>query len=563
MATLNTPGTSSRSRTAGGQGISTEVSIEHYLRLILHRWWLVLIVFVAVTGSTVVVTTRLADVFTSYTTILVDPQKVPENYVKPTVTGDVRNRLGTLSQQILSATRLQKIIDSLNLYPEERKTLVREDVITKMRKDIDVSMVSGGGSQDLQAFRITYSGRDPRLVAQVTNQLASLFIEENLKAREQQATGTTEFLTNQLDEARKDLEAQEAKLRDFKLKHIGEMPEQQTADLQVLGQLQSQVQIESEALSRAEQQKSYLQSMMAQDAPVVDLDGEDQANTEQSHAGTKGPAGVVRSPLEADRTRLAALLARGYTEQHPDVRKLKAQIAQEEASTAESKSAVAPAPEPQAPQEASVRKPAARTRPVVPMHYVNPVLESQMKSVESEIAKHQQELERLHKLVAGYQAKLEAIPVREQEIADLVRDHEISKAHYTQLLGNQLSAETASQLEIRQKGEKFTVLDPAQAAERPSSPNRLLLNCGGSIAGLVLGLVLTLMTEFLGISITAPEQITAACGLPVLEVIPIIQTYTDRVVRKRRIRLAMASGAVATLLAAGAIIFLHYRGQAF
>lgn len=540
-----------------------EISIEHYLRLIVHRWWLLLGVFVVITGATIIVTSRLPDVFTSYTTILVDPQKVPENYVKPTVTGDVRNRLGTLSQQILSATRLQKIIDSLNLYPQERKTMVREDVITKMRKDIDVNMVSGGGSQDLEAFRITYSGKDPRLVAQVTNELASLFIEENLKAREQQATGTTEFLTNQLDEARKDLEAQEAKLRDFKLKHIGEMPEQQSADLQVLGQLQSQVQIESEALSRAEQQKSYLQSMMAQDAPVVDLDGAEQPNSEQSQAGAKGPAAAARSPLESDRARLTALLARGYTEQHPDVRKLKAQIAQEETSIAGVKSVEAPAPEPPVPQEPKIKKPPTRTQPAVPAHYVNPVLESQLKSVDNEIAKHHQELERLHKLVAGYQSKLEAIPVREQEIAALVRDHEISKAHYTQLLGNQLSAETASQLEIRQKGEKFTVLDPAQPAERPARPNRPLLDCGGAVAGLALGLALTLMAEFLGMSITAPEQITAACGLPVLEVIPIIRTHTDKVVRKHRIRLAVVSGALATLLAAGAIVFLHYRGQAF
>src|SRR5579872_4304356 len=205
-----------------------EVSPEHYLRLILYRWWLVLGTFVVVTAVTVAITSRMPDIFTSYTTILVDPQKVPESYVKATVTGDVRNRLGTLSQQILSATRLQKIIDALNLYPEEKKIMAREDVISKMRADINVSMVSGGGGQDLEAFRITYSGKEPRLVAQVTNELASLFIEENLKAREQQATGTTEFLQNQLLETRKALEAQEAKLKDFKLKHVGEMPEQET-----------------------------------------------------------------------------------------------------------------------------------------------------------------------------------------------------------------------------------------------------------------------------------------------------------------------------------------------
>ena len=237
-------GTGRQKGTAKDSGID-QLSPEHYLRLLVHRKWLVLGVFLAVSAATILVAKRLPDIYTSETVILVDPQKVPEAYVKSTVTGDVRNRLGTLSQQILSATRLQRIIDSLNLYPEEKKKSAREDLIDRMRKDISVSVVSDfGGSQDLQAFRISYSGENSRLVAQVTNELASLFIEENLKAREQQATGTTEFLQNQLQETRQTLEAQEAKLKDFKLKHIGEMPEQQTADLQILGQLQSQLQLE-------------------------------------------------------------------------------------------------------------------------------------------------------------------------------------------------------------------------------------------------------------------------------------------------------------------------------
>ena len=189
-----------------------QVSPEHYLRLIIHRKWLVLGTFVLVSAATFMVSFRLPDVFTSSTLILVDPQKVPEAYVKATVTGDLRNRLGTLKQQILSATRLQKIIDALNLYPVERKSLAREDVIAMMQKDVEVSIVSDyGGSQDLQAFRIGYSGKDARQVAQVANDLATLFMDENLKAREQQSVGTSEFLQNQLQETKKVLEALEAK----------------------------------------------------------------------------------------------------------------------------------------------------------------------------------------------------------------------------------------------------------------------------------------------------------------------------------------------------------------
>ena len=176
---------------------SGQLPLEHYLRLLMHRKWWALGVWLLVSLGTAVVAHRLPDIYTSETLILVDPQKVPESYVKPTVTGDVRSRLGTLSQQILSTTRLQTIIETLNLYPEERsKKMAREDVINRMKADISVRVVTDfTAGQDLQAFRIVYSGKDPRLVAQVTNQLASQFISENLKVRELQPRARRTFLT--------------------------------------------------------------------------------------------------------------------------------------------------------------------------------------------------------------------------------------------------------------------------------------------------------------------------------------------------------------------------------
>ena len=545
---------------------SAAMPLEHYLRLILHRKWLVLGVFVLVSAVTIFYSQTLPNIYTSDTVILVDPQKVPESYVKSTVTGDIRNRLGTLSQQILSATRLQKIIDSLNLYPEERKRLAREDVITTMRHDIFTNIVSDfGGSQDLQAFKITYSGKDPRLVAQVTNQLASLFIDENWKAREQQATGTTEFLENQLQETRKALEAQEAKIKDFRMKHIGEMPEQQTAGLQILGQLQSQLQLEGEALSRAESQKTILESMLGQNAPVVDLDPMDPRPPSLGQSGTTATPGQPVNSLNNDRARLAALLAR-YKPTYPDVVKLKKKIEEEEAAQANGAPSVAvPVPVPPPPTEVSSAAVQANpaSRPAAPKSsapHFNPILQSQIKAAEAEITKHKEEQQRLSKLVATYRSKLDAIPVREQEIAGLTRDYEMSKAHYSQLLDRELSAETATQLEIRQKGEKFLILDPAQPAERPSRPDRLLINGAGSIVGLVLGLLLALATELMGMSITGIQDITEASGLPVLGLIPLIQTQGDRVMRRRRLIVAAAS-AMVVVLVFGAVLFLRYHSK--
>src|SRR5215469_4802547 len=540
---------------------ASSISAEHIIRIVFHRKWLIWAVFAIVSVATVTVPNRLPNLFTSDTLILVDPQKVPDAYVKSTITGDVRNRLGTLSQQILSATRLQKIIDSLNLYPVERKTLAREDVITRMRSDISVNVVSDfGGSQDLQAFRVSYRGADPQLVSQVANELASLFIEENLKAREQQAEGTSEFLTNQLEETRKTLEDQEAKLKDFRLKHIGEMPEQQDADLQILGQLQSQLQLEGDALNRAQQQKNNIQALMAaQPAGVVDLDDPEPARPAGVSGG--GRSAGAESARSAKERQIAALVARGYTENYPDVRRLRKEIERDTPPAGAGNTGTPPDTSTMPAQNSAVPASVPPTRPMgQSSNYLNPVLQSQLTAVEAEIAKHKEQAQTLSKQVSSYQKKLETIPVNEQEITGLVRDYEISKAHYGQLLNNQLSAQTATQLEVRQKGEKFSILDPAQPAQKPSSPQRLLWNAGGSAAGLALGLFAALITEFLGISISSAEQMTAATGFPVLEVIPTIDTHVTKLARKRRLFIFSASGAVATL-AVAVFLALHYSAR--
>ena len=447
MPNLSTSG-EARPRRIGQQGLGAgQLPLEHYLRLLMHRKWLILGVFLTASVSTAVFSYFLPNVYTAETVILVDPQKVPESYVKATVSGDVRNRLGTLSQQILSATRLQRIIDTSNLFPEEKKNLTREELILRMRSNIEVQVLSDfSGSQDLQAFRLRYSGKDPRLVAQVTNDLAAQFIDENLKAREDQATGTTDFLQNQLQEARRALEEQEAKLKDFKLKHLGEMPEQQVASLQILGQLQSQLQLRGEALSRAEQQRSYTLNLMAgQSAPVVDLDS-NELRGQNAFGGNPSAPGPI-SALERDKARLAELLAR-YKDTYPDVKKLKKRIEEQEAKQAASveekpASAVAESAPPPPPAE----KPSAQAR-----SNFNPVLQSQLATIDAEIAQNKAEVKRLTGLIGSYQAKLEAIPIREQQITQLARDYEISKAHYGQILNNQFSAETATQLEIRAEG---------------------------------------------------------------------------------------------------------------
>ena len=225
-------------------------TVRHY------RGWIVLgTVLLSLAGFTVVL--LMPDRYKATTTILVDPQKVSEKYVSPTVNSDPGQRLTTITQQVLSSTRLQQIIDDMHLYPELRGKISREELIDLMRKDITIT-VKQGSSSGLSAFTIEYEGRQRQQVAQVANQLAASFIEWNVKSREQQSQDTTEFLDAQLKEAKQNLEQQEARLSAFKMRHLGEMPEQQPANMQALTQLQGQFQANADALNRLEVERTLL-----------------------------------------------------------------------------------------------------------------------------------------------------------------------------------------------------------------------------------------------------------------------------------------------------------------
>ena len=582
---------------AGGQTAGVEPSLEHFFLVVIHRKWLIVAVFVLFSAATAITAYRLPDVYTAETLILVDPQQVPENFVQSTVTGDIANRLGSLSQQIMSSTRLQRIIDTFDLYTEARKTAAREDVINGMRSDIAVAVVSGRGRGSLQAFRITYKGRDPRVVAQVTSELASLFIEENLKARERMATGTNDFLESQLEETRRTLGLQENKLKEFKLRHLGEMPEHQPANIQILGQLQARLQGLTDSLNRAEQQKMFLQTTLETRRAGALLEAkrrEEERAASQAGQATpvlpssspngSAPAGPPAGPSAEevrDKAQMASMLAR-YGEMHPDVHQLKRQIEERRLLREQIKEEIAAAnsteeeteaasftedPEPESSQAPPAAESGTPNHPEQGLSAQSPATEfpeikTQLDALEQETARNKKEQERILGLMAQAQAKIEAVPLREQEITDLVRDYETSKAHYQQLFSKKLTAETGTEMEIRQKGERFTILDPAQIPERPSGPKRLQINLVGSGLGLLLGLGLAFLPEFLGSSITLAEQVTAYSGVPVLGVIPMIRTRLD-CQRRRRWIIAGAASGVATILVGCSLLLYYFRDRIF
>src|SRR5205807_3020356 len=234
-----------------------------HLAILRRRRWLVLLPFFAGWLVVWMVSWWLPSIYRSGTLILVEQPTVPQQFVVPNIAGDLQERLQNITQQILSRTRLLHIIESLNLYAKERQRRTPDEIVERMRKDIEIELVRDKNNQ-LTAFNIYYSSRDPRVAQQVTNELTNLFISENLEARQAQSENTTKFLESELEEARKNLTEQEEKVRQFKDQHLGELPGQLQSNLQILTGLQNQLQSEDEALNRAKQQNVYLESLLGQ-----------------------------------------------------------------------------------------------------------------------------------------------------------------------------------------------------------------------------------------------------------------------------------------------------------
>src|SRR5271155_5718299 len=296
--------------------------LPHYLGLVRrrHMQFLVplLLGWLVVWGASWVLPAR----YRSSTLILVEQPSMPKDYVTPNVNDDLQDRLRSITQQILSRTRLLQIIDQLNLYSDTRGRLTADDKVERMRKDIgDIELVRDAEGR-VSSFNVSYSSHDPRLAQQVTSELTNLFISENLEVRQQQSEDTTKFLEGQLETARKTLSDQEEKIREFKGQHVGELPAQVGSNLQILAGMQSQLQTEEDALNTAKQQRVYLETLVGQ---YRSLQGPPKT------AGSAATAGVAAIDEELDKLRAQlADLSSHYTDHHPDVRKVKEQIAKTE-----------------------------------------------------------------------------------------------------------------------------------------------------------------------------------------------------------------------------------------
>jgi len=472
--------------------------------------------------------------YKSTTLILVEHPTMPESYVAPNVNENLQDRLQSITQQILSRTRLLMIVDKLHLY-EERSGLTPDDKVELMRKDISVELVRNEKNHEITAFNVSFMAHDPHTAQSVTSELTALFINENLKVRQAQSEDTTKFIERQLDDARTALSDQEAKVRQFQSAHVGVLPSQQASNLQILGGLQQQLQNEEDSLNTAKQQRVYYQTLIEQYRTVH--------TATKTADGGQTELGAVDQELNRLRAQLADLNSR-YTDSYPDVQKVKQQIA---ATEQRRQDLLSRGESSKGGQDSGAQNPTLLQ------------LQSQLQANQTEVGSRERAIASLQARINEYQERLNAQPATEQQLAELTRGYEQSKVNYDELLKKKNQSAMATSMEQMQQGERFTMLDPPSLPFKPDFPNRLKFCVLGLAFGFGLGLALMVGLEFFEDRLHGEKEIKAMLPAPVLAEIPEIQTELDEQRAKRKIvrGWAVAAAELLIILVGSGISYLH------
>ena len=475
------------------------------VRILWKRKKHVLLTWAGLSAVAVAVVMLWPATYRAETLILVDSQKIPEKFVSATVNVELQDRLATISQRILSSTRLQKIIEASNLYEKERKSRVQEEIVEMMRGDIKVTPEKGWIQNRPGAFRVSYEGRNPSTVANVANQLGNLFIDENLHSRETIAEGTSNFMKSQLEQAKKNLEEQEQKMSQFKQAYNGELPQQETSLAQELSRLQLQLQGNQDALNRANQNQITLESALNV-AQSTEATLKRLIETASGINGRVAPPGTPGAPPKKRSEQLEDELAQALLRYKPnyspvralkaELERVKAQEAKEEADAAAARAKIADAAKN---DKDGKGKNAANGQDLMPgspeaVRALSSereriaLLNAQLTTVGIELKSRQEDQKKILAQIEAVQARLRRLPLREQEMAQVTRDYEMSKANYKSLEEKIFAADMASEMEHNQKSERFMVLDSARVPEKPVSPNRPLFAGLAGAVSLILSL---------------------------------------------------------------------------
>jgi len=512
-------------------------TIENVVRILVRRRWLLLAPLGIGLAIGLVASKLMPEKYQSETMILVVPQRIPNEIVPRNNTETVADRLNTINDVILSRSRLERIIEDLHLYTE--RTSLMEDMVQRMRSDIKVKV------EGKESFRVTYVSNTARTAQKVTDRLASLYIEENLRDQANLSESTNQFLESSLEEAKGRLLAQEKKLEEYKNHHAGELPSQQQANLQAIQSAQSQLQAVSESTNRARERRILIERQLAdaQELPVASRPTESSSSVDEN-AGALSTA----QQLDSAQKTLAAARTR-YTPDHPDVKRLERTVSDLEAKLKdESKRAPAAA-------ATRIMSPAEASR----QRQLNE-LNAQIEVIDHQIASNQEEEKRLKALIGEYQTRVNAVPARESELVELSRDYDTLNQSYLSLLKKQEDSKLAGNLVRRQIGEQFRVLDAASLPEKPSNRfQRLGVLVGCPIAAVLLGLAIVLLLEYRDTTVKAEADVERLLGLTVLARVPMLTSNEETKRQGRRWMFAEMLRASVLLAFVGAAIVWRIR----
>ncbi len=481
------------------------LDLNYFLIFLWRRKWIIIFVFIAIFSLVQLHLLRSPKVYRARVVLSIVPQRVPSSYIKSTVSGDMEAFMHSIWQEITSRTNLERLIKEYNLYPGMVQAVPMETVVERMRRAIKVSRPRGGKRN---VFIISFDYTDPKLAAKVVNSIANIFIEENMKLREEQAKTIAAFLDEELKRIEEELKEREEAIQEYKQMYMSELPEQKDSIIAILARLQK------------ERETLQMRKEMLQDRKIAILDQlkkmQDQAILSEE---TTDPSSMTGSLSQLERLYMA--LKMKYTDKHPDVVRLKKLIEQRKKEAALSSN------------EWSLQN---RDDPVAQ-------LKMQLKNIEKEIQRIEEANNRVLEKMRIYQQRLENIPKREQELKDLTRDYSNLMKTYRMLLDKKIQATMAETLEKRQQGEQFKVIDPARVPEVPVSPDIKKLLTVGFIFALGAGVALAFLIEFfIDKKVYDPSILEAQLDLKVLATIPmVILPKQKRMMFLKNCLLAMAA----------------------
>ena len=466
-------------------------------RVLRKHWWIVPACAMGLGVSSVLMAMQLPKLYTSQTLVLVARPNVSEQVVKPFVPEDLTQRLATMKGKILSRTRLEPVIEKFNLYAQDRTKVHMEDLIDRLRATITITPLEampGVQYANLPGFSVSVSFSDPQLAQQICTEVTSMFMEQDARDVNNKADKTKSFIDQQLNEARARLDEQDAKLAQFKRQHIGSLPEEDQRNLGLLGSLNAELDSTSQAMTRTQQDKGFNETLLSQQ----------EANWKASQKGENPES--LEDQLRARQEQLTVLQAR-YTEEHPDVLKLKKEIEDLKKKIDE------------APSSGDAPKSRKATEP--PQLQQLRAKIQQAEQAFAELVKRQAKIQDQIRVIEGH---IEGSPIVEMQLKELTRNHQNALDFYNELLKQRNIADMDSQLIHQQQGEHFSVLDPPSLPTSPSFPKMVNFAGGGFGGGTLLGLVILYLLMAMDKTLHSEREVETYLKLTVLTSLPVLES---------------------------------------